>query len=461
MRYLVFIFLTLFTTTACAAPLTAGKIPKAKNGAIIIDSVMTEDDNGNIGISDNTPSAKLDVGGDAIVQGSVTASSGFVGNLTGNASTATLATAASALATNPTACSANQFVTDLDADGTLTCDTAGNASIDLTALDQGVYFDTANVYDIGSTTAGPAEIYVDSTLYVNDGAVRLVSDGGIYGETITLSGAGQSYCGTSYTENCVYVGAHATNVKIGPNLDVDGAIYADYFWGDGSHITGVASANTTANAVPKSTGSTLVDSGIYVVAGNTGIGDTTPDNFFEVQGDTDIDGTIYIGGPSGVFASVHRRQNSPLQVKSVAVSTSPIQIMNSSGWQILLISESASGDGQINLKDSTSTTKFLVNPGGDTYITGTGNVGIGTNIPASALDVGGFSRTSVSGSYSWGNAGVKGSLEVDTSVYIDTALYLTNSSSAIYGKSGSTCYRCPIASGSITCTAMASCPPGY
>jgi hypothetical protein len=52
------------------------------------------DASGNVGIGTATPSQRLDVSGNAVVSGTVTASGGFVGNLSGNATSATTAATA-------------------------------------------------------------------------------------------------------------------------------------------------------------------------------------------------------------------------------------------------------------------------------------------------------------------------------------------------------------------------------
>jgi hypothetical protein len=270
MRNIILLVLCFYSTIACAAPLTANKVIKAKSGTVLVDSIIT--DNGNIGIDTATPSAKLDVNGNVNVSGSVTASS-FTGNLTGAVAGAVMgnASTATALAGDPSPCPTGQVVSDIAANGTLTCEVAaatlsGLTNGKITKATSSSTIANSSISDDGTTVSMSTDLDVDAN---------------IYGNTITLNGAGQSYCGTSYTENCVYVGAHATRVKIGPNLDVDGDIYGDYFYGNGAGLTSVPaeisgltigkfvkadSATTIANSVLTET-----DGGIYLSGGATPI----------------------------------------------------------------------------------------------------------------------------------------------------------------------------------------------
>jgi hypothetical protein len=91
----------------------------------------------------------------------------------------------------------------------------------------------------------------------------------------------------------------ANDALITGNLVVDGRIY-----GDGSRLTGITAANSTATAVPVSTGTTLVDSGIYAVGGNVGIGTSAPSNTLQVNdliGFTNADQRTQIGYQAGKY----------------------------------------------------------------------------------------------------------------------------------------------------------------
>lgn len=108
--------LTLQDATGDTTPLTV----RASSGAGAAPIIQWQ-------ASDNSPLGNIAHDGSIVanVTGNVTGNvSGSSGSTTGNAATA------SALATDPTACTAGDFVTDVAADGTLTCDTpAGGGGI--------------------------------------------------------------------------------------------------------------------------------------------------------------------------------------------------------------------------------------------------------------------------------------------------------------------------------------------
>jgi hypothetical protein len=96
---------------------------------------------------------------------------------------------------------------------------------------------------------------------------------------------------------------------------------------------------------------------------------------------------------------------------------------------------------------------------------GSTNVGIGTTVTGATLVVGksgtSFSKTSIVGP---GDLGVTGSVEVDKSVYVDTALYLTHSTLARFyiRQPDGGCSSCGVDAAGTTwsCVSMASCGPG-
>jgi len=96
------------------SPLNNLRINRVADG--ISNTVMTlYRDSTAVGIGTISPQYTLDIAGNVRSTGT------FIGSLTGNANTAT------ALASEPVACPALQFVTDVAADGTLTCDTPGGS----------------------------------------------------------------------------------------------------------------------------------------------------------------------------------------------------------------------------------------------------------------------------------------------------------------------------------------------
>ena len=68
--FLMFLFIS---SLSWSAPLTAGYVPKAKTGKVIVDSAIYEN-GGNVGIGSTEPRGKLDVDGSPYFNGIVNAS---------------------------------------------------------------------------------------------------------------------------------------------------------------------------------------------------------------------------------------------------------------------------------------------------------------------------------------------------------------------------------------------------
>lgn len=153
---------------------------------------------GRVGIGTTNPAQVLDVVGNALISGTLGVTGAITGSLSGNASTA------SALATNPSDCSANQFATTIAANGDLTCVALTDAAIpNSITIDLATTATTANNIADGavSTAAKLASGVVTASKLQNAAA-----DLGAANITIDLSN---------------------TNGSFNTNLTLDGTLVAD------------------------------------------------------------------------------------------------------------------------------------------------------------------------------------------------------------------------------------------
>ena len=212
---------------------------------------FTVDSDLDVGINSTSPSSKLDVGGDIIVSGVVTATS-FVGDVTGNADTATtstyattagIATVAENLTGNPSI-----SVTDITA--------TGNVSIAGTLT----YEDVANVDSIGIITARSG---IDVTGGdINVGTATTITDGGINVGTAT-----------TITDGGINVGT-ATTITDG-GINVTGVATATTFDGNlTGNVTGNVNGNVTGNVTGNITGNVTGGTIVGTSASISGIATT-------------------------------------------------------------------------------------------------------------------------------------------------------------------------------------------
>ena len=347
--------------TGALSGLTTNYVPKATNSTTIANGTIY--DNGNIGIGNASPSTKLHV------TGTVTATA-FAGPLTGNASTA------SALAANGSNCSAGSYPLGVDAAGAAENCTVVTAAADLSNLDQGIYFDTADTYDIGTALVGIHDIHVDGAIYSYSAGIS----------------------------------------EFASDITVDGDIYATTFYGSATGLTDL----------PSSSQWTTSGSNIYYSAGNVGIASATaPRGALDIIGSTKdliVDGSVYEGYAGVAYADLPTVQHS---IKAMANSaTKPIfAIYNDAGQQNFQVYSTTGGDGEMRFRDDTSTTRVDFNAGSDSFITSqssTGSLGVATTTVNATLDVGGFTNThSMGKGASNGDVGIKGDLEVDGQIYMD------------------------------------------
>ena len=147
-------------------------------------------------------------------------------------------------------------------DGTIYT-SGGQASINLSALDQGIYFTTNNVYPIGTSTVAPSNIFANAF-------VGITTDGIVYYATSAVKFS--------------KLGTNTTSVEA---------------------ITAGSETVSAGNAI------LAVDGKIYTTSGNIGIRASTPNAYLDVgggtvtwvdgtndilaKGDLEVDGSVYAG----------------------------------------------------------------------------------------------------------------------------------------------------------------------
>lgn len=240
------------------------------------------------------------------LDGTVTAAT-FVGNLTGdvsgNASTAT------ALATNPTDCAANQFATTIAANGNLGCAVLTDAdvsntltasifigsgsttdAIDLATAEIAGTLQSGNVsgsytgitgtgvLDAGSITASFGGINVGADTITTTGTIGTAA-------TTTFTGAGATFSGAAALNGSITSSQATLVVNAGGNVDIQDALNADSITSDAGVSIAAGQSFTGSGAVTlSSAGSSnlTIDSGsntLIIAATDTTIQRSAAGNF--------------------------------------------------------------------------------------------------------------------------------------------------------------------------------------
>ena len=342
-----------------------------------------------------------------------------------NSITIDTATTASALATNPTACGSGDFVVDIAADGTLTCDTPSGGG-------GGVGIGTINPGTVGALTKYVSSTVIDDSPVLFEGGSNIgigttgpVQKLEVVGtvKATTFSGAGTSLTGTA---------ASLTAGNVTTNANLTGGVTSV-----GNAATVVTNANLTGDVTSSGNATTLsstykgwTDGGtnIYPTAttDNIGIGTTTP------YSDTKL--TVKGGASTGTddFIALFAQNGVTPEVTSVAgVAYKGVWTQGDGGAYYgardvtndieLLFGTSSLGAGFIG---SVTSHPMQLRSNNTTYVTvmPTGNVGIGTTAPVGQLNVGtSYARIGTGGTNSnalaAGELYVQGDLEVDGTMY--------------------------------------------
>jgi len=234
--------------------------------------VLTVLNSGNLGVGTSSPAYKLDVFGNARVDGVLTANS-LVGALTGNASTA------SALAANGTNCSAGSYALGVDASGNSEgCTTAYTAAGTHTGLVQSTaagnsYFTGGNL-GIGTTAPG-AKLDIQ-------GDVALVTNGiGSGNSGLVLNGNNTRSSAPSNDVSSYIINSNATGGSYPYN-------------GVGNLV--LQPRTSVARDIVFMTGNTTPAVQMVIAStGNVGIGTSSPSSKLEVNGgDIKVTGGSFI-----------------------------------------------------------------------------------------------------------------------------------------------------------------------
>ena len=244
-------------------------------GTGLIDSAIY-DINGNIGIATKVPNARLEVDGTVYI----TSSTGNIGIGTW-VPVAALQVGSGAVPTVTTVAAGDAFFkNDIEIDGTMYSPFKVSAS----NANSGNYLIVTSGGNVGIGNVNPAgKLEVDGTVYVTSSTGNVGIGTWVPNVGLAVGGGTPSWMVAMVNQNDIYAAG---------DVEIDGALYVDGFiYGNGSKLTGISSiSGLTANNVSKAnaTGTGLIDSGIYDVGGNVGIGTSTPNAKLQ------IDGNIYV-----------------------------------------------------------------------------------------------------------------------------------------------------------------------
>ena len=393
---------------------------------------------GNLGIGTTTPTSKLHIIGDALVSGVITATT-FFGNLTGYASTAGIATYATnaGIATYATNAGIATYATNA---GIATY--ATNAGIATNVIGGIGSITQLQVTGISTFTNGP--ILVGSATSTGTSAQRLQVTGGTYvsgsvgigttnptsklqvqgdvsiastvgiGTVIdivpydTLNSGTLSFEGSagqlfSITNNLTSGSIFSVNDVSGiPSIDVDanGTVSMVAYGGN----VAIGSTGLTGTTSQK-----LQVTGGGYVSGSLGIGTTNPSQSLHVQGNARLTGALYDGsnlaGSSGQILSstgsaiqwINASTTNVGSANSIAITTDSTNasryltfVSTTSGNNIVyvdsdLLYNPSTNSLAINSTTFTGTASQNLQVTGGAYVSG--NLGIGTTRPTSALQV--------------------------------------------------------------------------
>jgi hypothetical protein len=361
------------TTNATSRLTVAGTDTTAANSVVNFtdsanQSLLFVRNDGNVGIGTSTPTAKLDVAGDAKVSGTLTVGGQSVVTANQLANYATTAQVASYATPTALYNNSGNAISSVDTDGKV------NFASGLTA---------------GSDASASGEAATAIGAYTKaSGTYSTAIGGGTY-----ASGAGATALGGHTTAS----GAYSTSI-------------GGFTTASGSYSTAMGSETTASGKYSTAMGSETTASGKYSTAMGS---ETTASGSYSTAMGIGTTANAYGSLVVGRF-NVSRSENSP----STWVATDDLFIIGNGNHSYY--------DEDFNYVEGNSNA-FVVKKNGETYIQG--NVGIGNTTPTEKLDV--IGNAKISGSLTVAGQSVVTANQLANSAYAKpTALY-NNSGNAI------------------------------
>jgi len=412
--------------------LTLYSVPRASNATTLIDSGIYATASGAVGIGTTDPGIRK-----LVVTGDIEAVSAGIYAVTGTFDTWTtysgigLSIQPYYTGQNATTSGVNINLAPNDATGGTNYALQLNPTYSLGGTSSDVDFFINRV----ETTLGSGSHYI-MRLQQNSNDRFVITNTGNVGIGTVLPAAALAV-GVGQPNAMSITGSDA---YIKGNLEVDGRIY-----GDGSRLMGVPGAvsGLTANRVPVANSSTtLIDSGIYYVGGNVGIGGASPLGALDITKDVGLYSMVHIGRAANVGGYITSVADSQFSFAGgseyvngnwIARATTAASINNNSGRIDLRT------NGSLTIGNTFVPTDRLT-------VTIAGNAGIGTSAPAAKLHIGDNNSAPNVMSITGSDLYAAGNIEFDGRIYGDGSR-LTGVSGAV---SGLTANRVPVANSSTT-----------
>jgi hypothetical protein len=257
--------------------------------------------------------------------------SDITGDVTGNSDTAT------ALAANPAACGAGDFVTDIDADGTLTCDTpAGGGSAAWSRNNSDEYLHPASSVDTTVVLVGGSTLSTADHIFYDDGQMTVNEQGNnqqfrvensLHSDMVFTAGA-KAFVGIGTTDEAKSFATTAPQMVIEDSTsssETPAIIFSKANNGLGNQLAGGfwfksgSAGNQIGTIHMRNQGSSENSGEMHFYTSDSGssglgiaikqdqdvgIGTSTPSQELDIIGDVETNGVIYIAEQADASADV-------------------------------------------------------------------------------------------------------------------------------------------------------------